>query len=96
MQFRILLPLSLSLMALSALALPTALPRARTLQLPVARSCSLLKCAVALGPTGLACVDAAVEVGENPLADADCLLEAAEDVVDLSRAATKRRGWIPG
>ncbi|KAH8831917.1 hypothetical protein DL96DRAFT_1812679 [Flagelloscypha sp. PMI_526] len=36
-------------------------------------TCDIAKCGVALGPTGVSCVSAAVEEGFNPLADASCV-----------------------
>jgi hypothetical protein len=36
-------------------------------------SCDIAKCGVALAPTGVGCVAAAVELGANPLADAGCV-----------------------
>jgi len=52
------------------------------------RACNALKCAVALGPTGVGCVAAAAEVGANPIADAGCVAGAVNSVANAPAACS--------
>jgi hypothetical protein len=86
----------LALFATTALAAPAAHPIAHPAAHPVAHrvqhapaarrspspSCSILKCAAALGPSGLACVAAAVQEGLDPMTDLPCIAAIINDVVN--------------
>lgn len=49
---------------------------------PAPNTCSILKCAAALGPGGLACVAAAVQEGLDPMTDLPCIAALINDVAN--------------